>query len=387
MKRRHFHALCIVILAMLLLTSCSQMHNPQYIDENQNSKNEGNIEILPSEENPSDQQNGFCSHDWQDATCENPRACKICGETVGTASEHVYSDATYTTPQTCIYCGTTIGDVLRISNSCDKVLASGYEENGDHYELVANESESFDGIKVEIGIIKNNTWLLEPTSDSPFIDDDGTILGQDVTSIYDENNLTVVYIGNGCFLCESYSNKWIKLKSLIYSCETNQFYTNELTTDYKHVCLTSESLTPYYFNTRPDYNNIHRLSKENNIVILNFTNYERSPEIEMLDTTQMRYYTIRINTPEDWFGIEFVYPLSEGIFAVVGEKTGQRGRGVAFYDEKGNPMIKNDYTVTTGEQDIVFTNGFCTFDIININKTEYTICIDKNGTVVSSTEK
>ena len=50
----------------------------------------------------------------------------------------------------------------QLSESCDMVLASGYDGD-DYYQLVANETEDYNGVKDELGVIKNNEWLLKPT--------------------------------------------------------------------------------------------------------------------------------------------------------------------------------------------------------------------------------
>lgn len=79
-----------------------------------------------------------CTHDWQDATCTDPKTCKICGkkegeaighdwkpagctdpetcstcqETRGEAKGHQWIDATCTDPKTCTVCGTKEGEAL-----------------------------------------------------------------------------------------------------------------------------------------------------------------------------------------------------------------------------------------------------------------------------------
>ena len=64
----------------------------------------------------------------------------------------------------------------QLSKSCDMVLASGYDGD-DYYQLVANETEDYNGVKDELGVIKNNEWLLKPTLDMPFVNDDGSMKG------------------------------------------------------------------------------------------------------------------------------------------------------------------------------------------------------------------
>ena len=65
----------------------------------------------------------------------------------------------------------------KLSDSCDKILASGYDANSNYYELVANEKEDYTGTKIEMGIIKNNEWVIPLTSNSPFISESGLLIG------------------------------------------------------------------------------------------------------------------------------------------------------------------------------------------------------------------
>lgn len=77
-----------------------------------------------------------CEHVWQDATCDTPKTCTSCGETEGTALEHIWNnssctpicslcgaedaaltshawvDATCTAPKVCALCSATEGEPL-----------------------------------------------------------------------------------------------------------------------------------------------------------------------------------------------------------------------------------------------------------------------------------
>ena len=50
---------------------------------------------------------GECEHDWEKATCEEPKTCSECGETKGKAKGHEWVDATCEEPKTCSECGET----------------------------------------------------------------------------------------------------------------------------------------------------------------------------------------------------------------------------------------------------------------------------------------
>lgn len=53
---------------------------------------------------------GECDHDWEKATCEEPKTCSECGETKGKAKGHDWVDATCEEPKTCSECGETEGE-------------------------------------------------------------------------------------------------------------------------------------------------------------------------------------------------------------------------------------------------------------------------------------
>ncbi|MCM1135447.1 MAG: hypothetical protein NC400_07705 [Clostridium sp.] len=56
---------------------------------------------------------GCClSHDWQEATCTEPKTCSKCGETEGEALGHTWEEATCTEPKTCGVCKETEGEAL-----------------------------------------------------------------------------------------------------------------------------------------------------------------------------------------------------------------------------------------------------------------------------------
>ena len=51
-------------------------------------------------------------HSWQDATCTKPKTCAVCGATEGEPLGHSWQDATCTEPKTCTVCGATEGEPL-----------------------------------------------------------------------------------------------------------------------------------------------------------------------------------------------------------------------------------------------------------------------------------
>lgn len=56
---------------------------------------------------------GCClKHDWEEATCKNPKTCSKCGKTEGSTLDHEWKAPTCTEPKTCELCGKKKGDAL-----------------------------------------------------------------------------------------------------------------------------------------------------------------------------------------------------------------------------------------------------------------------------------
>ncbi len=55
---------------------------------------------------------GECEHSWQDATCNSPKVCSLCGVTNGSPLEHSWQVATCSSPKTCTLCKKTEGNAL-----------------------------------------------------------------------------------------------------------------------------------------------------------------------------------------------------------------------------------------------------------------------------------
>lgn len=51
-------------------------------------------------------------HTWEEATCTEPKTCSVCGKAKGETLEHAWQEATCTEPKTCFVCGKTEGEVL-----------------------------------------------------------------------------------------------------------------------------------------------------------------------------------------------------------------------------------------------------------------------------------
>ncbi len=266
----------------------------------------------------------------------------------------------------------------RLSDSCDKVLCKA-QDGDDYYEMVANQSEDYSGVKTEIGVIKNNQWLQPLTSAHPFIDEENTMLGKYVNTIYD--TFIVEYLGNGCFyyygtdVYNYYDEAFYNAKNgksyllsshrdpaLIY-CK----YQTEKGSQYK-TCLTGDNNGKIIFDAYGPYEHKSYEEKEGYYMwykvldLETMTVEEKKPDV--------------VNPAVDIY----FFPYSEGLFAV-----SNYAQILMFYDIDGNCVLDlSKYKLALNHQKFFFENGLCTFNIINSNDTEYKITIDKTGQVVNS---
>ena len=89
---------------------------------------------------------------------------------------------------------------VKLSEECDMILCTGYD-GSDYYELVANQIDGYPDSTFEFGVIKNNKWLVEMSSNCPFIDENGWWKGLDKD--YQSNTVSsedFQYIGGALFL-------------------------------------------------------------------------------------------------------------------------------------------------------------------------------------------
>lgn len=315
-------------------------------------------------------------HDYVEATCTTAQYCKVCEEEDGSPLGHDFTEATYEAPSICQRCGETKGEVLQLSSTCDKVLVRVTEKDGSVYELVANEKESYAGVQAEIGIIKDNRWVLEMTSDHPFVDKDGTIFGG-ANSIY--NPPECIYIGNDCFLI--IANK----KSVIYNAVTKQYHIElyeEYGKDDYHPALSGDCLEYANVLHKPHNPNSNILNKESSLLLIDIGNVPTGGRyVELLDTNTMSVSEIVLTDKQfrDEFSDHY-YPVSEGLFAII-------AKGLRFYDTNGNEVMEVKLTLYEGtRQALCFKDGKCAAYVKNPNGTIYYVTIDRNGNVISSEE-
>lgn len=241
-------------------------------------------------------------------------------------------------------------DPPQLSNDCDRILASGYDKDDNYYQLVANETEDYDGTKIEIGVIKNNEWSIPLTNKSPFIGKKG-LLSRNSSSIYDEKFAKFYYIGAGCFC---YNNDiWNGDNGKVFQRFQNDGYypvIDESVINNDGLCLLRKF---------PDDN------------------------FKLLNTKTMEITTINLVEEDD-----SVFPYSEGLFARIDRTFNLERNG--FYNAQGKKVIDlSKYNLARDvihglPQTLAFIDGKCTFKIVNDQGTVYAITIDKKGEVIDS---
>ncbi len=253
-----------------------------------------------------------------------------------------------------------------LSEAYDKVLASGYDANGNLYELVAKESEYYTGTQIEMGVIKNKEWSIPLTSDCPFIGKEGllctyfkdstAIAAYNAGSIYDESVYQFNYIGNGCF--HYFYRVW------------NGNNGSHTTIDETIINKEPKSTNGYkYFKEF-----VNRANNEGVIVVTTGDLYNYYALLD-LETMESKSFPIEYNYKD------YASDYSEGVFGIMhyGGKSSING----FYDENGNKVIDlSMYDITNSS--LYFENGESTFEIQNDQGTKYNITIDKEGNVINS---
>ncbi len=69
-------------------------------------------------------------HDWLEATCTEPKTCKLCGKTLGKALGHTWTEATCTEAKTCRRCGTVEGKPLGHTETIEASIEPTCTETG-----------------------------------------------------------------------------------------------------------------------------------------------------------------------------------------------------------------------------------------------------------------
>lgn len=264
---------------------------------------------------------------------------------------------------------TTVPEAEQLSASCDHVLRRVTDSKGNIIELVANDSEAYDGSQ-SIGLIKNNKWVIEMTDDSPLIKDSGVIFGYNNYkngSVYSAFEL----ISDNCFKFTEYDEG-----SLFWNYETGKIYKMPDTFD----DIVKNSIRNYLSNS-------------------NSGSDSRSEELILFKENDKGDYTFKIfNTrtmsivksfPKDYFVNRYVQEFSDGLFFAAREKNGDSNSiESGYYDVNGNLVIdfgkfEDKYNINTYPGR--FIDGKTSFRVENESGKKFEITIDKQGNVLSET--
>ena len=259
------------------------------------------------------------------------------------------------------------GAEAKLSDECDFVLAVGIDNAGNKYELVANTAQTFEGTN-KIGVIKNNEWFVELSSDCPFIDESGEILG--VTPGYDSHDYYVnedgvcgyIYIGNNCF---GYSEGYLFDCNVLWNAKTKAV----------HSYPAGKYSTSYILSTVAKNDGENDFSQ--NGVDEEYVLFHDTDTYKLLNTTTMTF-----DSSFKDIGYSTVNPYSEGLlFATTKDDK------FGFFDKSGN--LKIDFEKYSEKFNLgsptprYFQNGTFKFNYPNSSGIFFEITIDKNGNVIS----
>lgn len=250
--------------------------------------------------------------------------------------------------QTSATTATTTESPKRLSSECDKVLCTGTNSEGDYYEVVSNEIEDYKGLVTYVGVIKNNEWLLEPTSEMPLVSS--------------ARSGEIYYAGQGCFvgqvtgkIGEFAPNHYVYYA---YNVETKKSYS---TSDWKYDNLEYVPIVE---------------SNEDDLMVIGYINYSKA-ELTLLNKVDMTTSTVTIAGK-----LHTISNVSEGVFCVaIGDSNFPRHY---VYDVQGNLVLDFSEYKTYGNQAVYFIDGKCTLKMMNNNNTKYILTINRDGEVINS---
>lgn len=252
----------------------------------------------------------------------------------------------------------------RLSDDCTYILATGYD-NGNYYELVANQIDGYPQSSIKMGVIKNNEWLIPLSYNFPFLknnwfNDVGRPLRdeKDPHKEYESDSYHFHYVGEGTFYYY-YQEKYIAYQA-------NQ-------TIYKPETGHSFMLCNFFIEERDDFlNNGEFLAND---AEKGFCYYN-------LNTGEMR--TVggvfgKNNTPSR----NHLFGIHDGLFYASKDKDAYGDKYNGFFDLNGNTIIDlSEYNISD-YHDCRFRNGKYTITCRNDNGVLYDITFDNTGKIIS----
>ena len=350
-------------------------------------------------------------HIFSEATCTSPAICE-CGETIDEPLGHSFDDG-ISVYEECIVCGVknenyennksqTNEDSLNsntstnpnednngnsnaqlsesavfISESCDLVLLKATDKNGDIYELVGTQTETYNSIEIKLGIIKNNEWLINLTTDMPFFDENGLLFTgsdyyygkPDSSDLYDNTYRKFHYLGNGCFFM-TLDN------SIGYWCGDSGIFYNCLTGKSINLYTHPETKRSGYGQNRTIYFGYDPLNPYDNKYLITKTVSYPNTNYYLLDRNTLELVKIADQLPVSPAGA-----YADGMFATQG--TVNENFSYYFYNSSGTKILDlSNFDIEKLDDKQGFHNGKCTFFVKNNVGTEFKITIDKEGNIL-----
>lgn len=246
----------------------------------------------------------------------------------------------------------------RLSESCDMLLCTGYDEDN-YYELVANRFDGYPDSIFEFGVIKNNKWLVEMSSSCHFIDEDGWWKGLD--KVHQSNTVSeedFQYIGGALFLYKG---------SSIYNPETGAYFENLCNRNYTEIENYNEFLGFEVFK--------HNAGQD---ILFKYYNPKTG------QSREVGGYFNKVQRPD------VLKDISCGLFYASGKTWNwhnfQYTRYNGFFDLNGQMILDlSEYTITD-YHGYEYENNTYTITCRNNSSVEFDITFDTAGKMISQTK-
>ena len=256
----------------------------------------------------------------------------------------------------------------KLSDSCDKVLYTTLDGE-DYYEIVVNEEINYPKNTYSFGVIKNNQWLVEMSTQSPLLNEDNTWKSLEDCGSNPLEEIFFEYLGEGCFLyyVDHYPSN-INNSAIIYNPATQ-------------VAFPVLNITKYSpIPSAKDFSRYENIVNNEQIIVSN-----QSLEWVVLNITTGEAKPINgyMQKGSDW-DVYSLFGYSEGLFFMTCRRSMPDKTLSGFFNLNGELVIDiAEYGYDT-EADYRFVNGQCSFITSNDNGVEFKITIDKTGQILSS---
>lgn len=255
----------------------------------------------------------------------------------------------------------------KLSDDCTYILADGYDGD-DYYELVANQIDNYPESKIEMGVIKNNEWLIEMSSDFPFLydnwfNDKDAPLRDSVTTHdpYERGSYHFEYVGEGTF--------YYYFQEQYVAYQANQ-------TIYKPETGYSFSLSNFFIEERSDFLNDGEFLA---------TDVEKGFCYYNLNTGEIRPMGGIFSDGNDPDRKE-LYGIHDGLFYAAKYNDSWGGSGYSyegFFNLNGEQIIDLTEYHILDYHDYRFQDGEYTITCSNDNGVKYNITFDTTGKIIS----